>query len=265
MINDNDFFVIAGPCVIESESLCQRVAETLANLKDQLGLKIYFKASFDKANRTSVKGFRGPGLDEGLAILERIKQQFELPLVTDVHETHQVKAVANVVDMLQTPAFLCRQTDFIQAVAQSNKPVNIKKGQFLSPDEMKYVIEKAQSVSSQPIYACERGSCFGYNNLVVDYRGLATMRSFAPVIFDATHSVQQPGGLGGSSGGHRHMVPVLAKAACAVGVDGLFLETHPNPDQALSDGPNMWPLSHLGPLLKVLMRINENNKDVVYG
>ena len=265
MMSFESFFLIAGPCVIESEAMCREVAGTLKAIKEDLNIPILFKASFDKANRTSMNGFRGPGLNKGLAILERIKSDYDLPIVTDVHTVEQVAPVSEVADMLQTPAFLCRQTDFIHAVAQSNRPINLKKGQFLSPQEMQFVVEKAKQVTNQPVFACERGTTFGYHNLVVDFRGLVTMRSFAPVIFDATHSVQQPGGLNGASGGQREMVPYLAKAACAVGIDGLFLETHPDPEKALSDGPNMVSTEDLPGLLKAVMAIQAVQKEVEHG
>ncbi len=253
----NEFFVLAGPCVIESEALVMTCAESLKEISDSLGLSIVFKASFDKANRSSHQSFRGLGRESGLRILEKVKKTFDLPVVTDVHEVSGLDEIADVVDVLQTPAFLCRQTDFIQAVARCNKPVNIKKGQFLSPQEMQWVIEKARAVTQAPIFACERGSSFGYNNLVVDFRGLAIMRNFAPVVFDATHSVQLPGGGKGCSGGQREFVPVLARAAIAAGIDGLFLETHPDPDNALSDGPNSWPLHQLKTLLSELLSVRK--------
>lgn len=254
--SDRPFFLIAGPCVIESAELCLRVAEEMKAITDRLGIPYVFKASFDKANRTSASSFRGPGLDEGLAILERVREQVGVPLLTDVHEASQVEAVASVVDVLQTPAFLCRQTDFIEAVARGGKPVNIKKGQFLAPWDMKHVVEKARGVGNDDIMVCERGASFGYNTLVTDVRGLALMREYAPVVFDATHSVQQPGGQGASSGGQSRLVPVVARAAVAAGISGLFMETHPDPAQALSDGPNMWPLERMEELLTVLVALD---------
>lgn len=250
-------FLIAGPCVIESEQLCIDIAGTLKEITQDLGIPYTFKASFDKANRTSLSSFRGPGID-GLNVLAEVKRQIGVNVLTDVHEAWQVDEVASVVDWLQTPAFLCRQTDFIRRVAASGKPVNIKKGQFLSPHEMKNVVDKARSTGNPNIYACERGTSFGYNNLVSDMRSLHIMKTFAPVIFDATHSVQQPGGNGTSSGGNREFVPVLARAAVAVGIDGLFMETHPDPDNAKSDGPNSWPLHRMRELLDQLMGIEKS-------
>ncbi len=247
--NTLPFFLIAGPCVVESDQLQMDTAGHLKEVAARLGIPFVFKSSFDKANRSSGSSFRGPGLEEGLAVLARIKRALSVPILTDVHTEDQVAAVCEVADVLQTPAFLCRQTDFIRAVAQSGRPVNIKKGQFLSPHEMKNVIDKARAAAAEKdltedrFMACERGASFGYNNLVADMRSLAILRETrAPVVFDATHSVQLPGGLGSSSGGQREMVPVLARAAVAVGVAGLFMETHPNPDHALSDGPNAVPL-----------------------
>jgi 2-dehydro-3-deoxyphosphooctonate aldolase (KDO 8-P synthase) len=256
-------FLIAGPCVIESEQLQMDTAATLKEITTSLGIPFIFKSSFDKANRSSGNTFRGPGIDKGLEILAKIKRQLDLPILTDIHSEDQIAQVASVVDVLQTPAFLCRQTDFIRAVAQSGKPVNIKKGQFLAPGDMKNVIEKARAAAREKglnednFLACERGVSFGYNNLVSDMRSLAIMRDTgAPVVFDATHSVQLPGGQGSSSGGQREMVPVLARAAVAVGVAGLFMETHPNPAQALSDGPNAVPLKHMKALLETLMELD---------
>lgn len=255
--NDAPFFLLAGPCVIENESLVMRVAEKMTEMTSRLGIQYVFKASFDKANRSSHQSFRGPGVTAGLEILNKVKQQFNIPVVTDVHEDSPLDEVAAIVDVIQTPAFLCRQTNFIQKVARCGKPVNIKKGQFLAPWDMKNVIEKAQAVGNQQIMACERGACFGYNNLISDMRSLEVMKSFdVPVVFDATHSVQLPGGLGGSTGGQREFIPVLAKAAVAVGISGLFMETHPDPDNALSDGPNSWPLDKMDALLKTLMAID---------
>lgn len=255
-------FLIAGPCVIESEALCLRIAERLAEIGADLNMPIIFKASFDKANRTSVNSFRGHGLDEGLRVLEKVRLETGLPVLTDVHLPDQVAAVAAVVDMLQTPAFLARQTDLIMQAAASGKPVNIKKAQFMAPDDMAAVLKKAQTAATNAgvrdpqIMLCERGSSFGYNNLVVDMRGLVIMREMGcPVVFDATHSVQLPGGGGDHSLGQRQFVAPLARAAVAVGVDGLFMETHPDPDAALSDGPNMVPLDGLPDLLRQLTAI----------
>ena len=260
---DQPLFLIAGPCVIESEQLQMDTAGTLKEITTELGIPFIFKSSFDKANRSSGSTFRGPGLDKGLEILAKVKRELQLPVLTDIHAIEQIAPVAAVVDVLQTPAFLCRQTDFIRAVAQSGKPVNIKKGQFLAPHDMKNVIDKARAAAREAgleednFMACERGASFGYNNLVSDMRSLAIMRETgAPVVFDATHSVQLPGGLGGSSGGQREMVPVLARAAVAVGVCGLFMETHPNPALALSDGPNAVPLRHMKALLETLLALD---------
>jgi len=257
------FFLIAGPCVIESEQLQMDTAGQLRDITRALGIPFIFKSSFDKANRTSGSSFRGPGLDQGLAILAKVRRELQVPVLTDVHDESQIAAVAEVVDVLQTPAFLCRQTDFIRAVAQSGKPVNIKKGQFLAPGDMKNVIDKARSAARDKglpqdnFMACERGVSFGYNNLVSDMRALAIMRETgAPVVFDATHSVQLPGGQGGSSGGQREMVPVLARAAIAAGVSGIFMETHPDPSKALSDGPNAVPLHHMRALLDTLLALD---------
>ena len=260
---DQRFFLIAGPCVIESEQLQMDTAGTLKEITASLGIPFIFKSSFDKANRSSGSTFRGPGLDKGLEILAKVKRELQVPILTDVHSEDQIAQVASVVDVLQTPAFLCRQTDFIRAVAQSGKPVNIKKGQFLAPGDMKNVIDKARAAAREMgleednFMACERGASFGYNNLVSDMRSLAIMRETgAPVVFDATHSVQLPGGQGTSSGGQRDMVPVLARAAVAVGVAGLFMETHPNPAQALSDGPNAVPQKHMRALLETLVALD---------
>ena len=260
---DQRFFLIAGPCVIESEQLQMDTAGTLKEITASLGIPFIFKSSFDKANRSSGSTFRGPGLGKGLEILAKVKRELQVPILTDVHSEDQIAQVASVVDVLQTPAFLCRQTDFIRAVAQSGKPVNIKKGQFLAPGDMKNVIDKARAAAREMgleednFMACERGASFGYNNLVSDMRSLAIMRETgAPVVFDATHSVQLPGGQGTSSGGQRDMVPVLARAAVAVGVAGLFMETHPNPAQALSDGPNAVPLKHMRALLETLVALD---------
>jgi 2-dehydro-3-deoxyphosphooctonate aldolase (KDO 8-P synthase) len=256
-------FAIAGPCVIESEELTLSIAETLARVAERLGLVLIFKASFDKANRSSDKSFRGMGIDEGLRILEKVRETTGLPVITDVHEAEQVAAAAQVVDVLQTPAFLARQTDFIAAVAASGKPVNIKKAQFMAPADMKQVIAKARNAATaaghpaDSFLLCERGTSFGYNTLVSDMRGLAIMaETGCPVVFDATHSVQQPGGLGESSGGQREYVPLLARAAVAAGVAGLFMETHPDPDKALSDGPNALPLDQFEPLWAKLQAID---------
>ncbi len=254
---DQPLFLIAGPCVIESMQLQIDVAGQLKEITATLGVPFIFKSSFDKANRTSANSFRGPGMDEGLKILAEVRRQVGVPVLTDVHEYTPMDEVAAVVDVLQTPAFLCRQTDFIQKVASAGKPVNIKKGQFLSPWEMKHVTDKAKAAGNLQIMACERGVSFGYNNLVSDMRSLAVMRDTGcPVVFDATHSVQLPGGANGKSGGQREFVPVLARAAVAVGIAGLFAETHPDPDKALSDGPNAWPLSKMRALLEQLMVID---------
>jgi 2-dehydro-3-deoxyphosphooctonate aldolase (KDO 8-P synthase) len=257
------FFLIAGPCVIESEQLQMDVAGRLKEITTELGIPFIFKSSFDKANRSSGDTFRGPGMEQGLAILAKVKRELQVPVLTDIHSEEQIAQVAAVVDVLQTPAFLCRQTDFIRAVAQSGKPVNIKKGQFLAPGDMKNVIAKARAAAREKglpednFMACERGVSFGYNNLVSDMRSLAIMRDTgAPVVFDATHSVQLPGAQGGSSGGQREMVPVLARAAVAVGLAGLFMETHPDPAKALSDGPNAVPLRHMKALLETLLELD---------
>jgi 2-dehydro-3-deoxyphosphooctonate aldolase (KDO 8-P synthase) len=265
---DEPIFLIAGPCVIESEELQLRTAERLKAITDKLGVFFIFKSSFDKANRSSDKSFRGPGMEEGLRILEKVRDTLDVPVLTDVHDIPQIKPVAEVVDVLQTPAFLARQTDFIHAVAASGKPVNIKKAQFMAPYDMKNVVEKARNaaqaagINEETIMVCERGASFGYNNLVSDMRGLAIMRETGcPVVFDATHSVQLPGGQGTSSGGQREHVPVLARAAVAAGVSGLFMETHPDPSQALSDGPNAWPLDHMESLLTTLVTIDRTVKE----
>ena len=251
------FFLIAGPCVIESRQLQIDTAGTLKELTGRLGIPFIFKSSFDKANRTSVSGFRGLGMEEGLRILSEVKQQIGVSVLTDVHEYSPLDEVASVVDVLQTPAFLCRQTDFIRNVCSAGLPVNIKKGQFLSPWDMKNVAEKARSTGNQQIMVCERGASFGYNNLVSDMRSLAVMRETnCPVVFDATHSVQLPGGQGAKSGGQREFVPVLARAAVAVGISGIFMETHPDPDKALSDGPNAWPLGKMEALLETLKELD---------
>ena len=255
---DQRFFLIAGPCVIESLQLQIDTAGTLKEITSKLGIPFIFKSSFDKANRTSGTSFRGPGLEEGLKVLAEVKRQLNVPVLTDVHEYTPLDEVASVVDVLQTPAFLCRQTDFIQKVASVGLPVNIKKGQFLSPWEMKHVSAKAQATGNTQIMVCERGASFGYNNLVSDMRSLSVMRDTGcPVVFDATHSVQLPGGLDGKSGGQRQFVPVLSRAAVAVGISGIFMETHPNPDVALSDGPNAWPLGKMQALLESLVAFDE--------
>ena len=255
---DRPLFLIAGPCVIESEGLALDTAGRLRDLTRELGMPFIYKSSFDKANRSSGKSFRGLGIDEGLRILAAVKQSVGVPVLTDVHETDEIALAAAVVDVLQTPAFLCRQTDFIQAVAGAGKPVNIKKGQFLAPHDMKNVVDKAREASgADNIMVCERGASFGYHNLVSDMRSLAIMRATGcPVVFDATHSVQLPGGQGTSSGGQREFVPVLARAAVAAGVAGIFMETHPNPEKALSDGPNAWPLGRMRALLETLKELD---------
>ena len=256
---DQPLFLIAGPCVIESEDMTLRVAEELKNVCIKLGVPFIFKSSFDKANRSSNSTFRGFGMEEGLRILEKVKAQFDLPVLTDIHTTDQVKPVSEIVDVLQTPAFLCRQTDFITAVAKSGKPVNIKKGQFLAPGDMAQVVNKAKEANGNKdnIMVCERGVSFGYNTLVSDMRSLSIMRETnCPVVFDATHSVQQPGGKGDRSGGQSEYVPLLARAAVASGISGVFMETHPNPKEALSDGPNAVPLEHMSELLGMLKDID---------
>jgi 2-dehydro-3-deoxyphosphooctonate aldolase (KDO 8-P synthase) len=264
---DQRFFLIAGPCVVESEQLQMDVAGQLKEITSSLGINFIFKSSFDKANRSSGASFRGPGMEKGLEILAKVRKELNVPILTDVHTVEEVPYVASIVDMLQTPAFLCRQTDFIRAVAQSGKPVNIKKGQFLAPHDMKHVIDKARAAALEvglpedSFTACERGASFGYNNLVSDMRSLAIMRETnAPVVFDATHSVQLPGGNGATSGGMREMVPVLSRAAVAVGVSGLFMETHPDPCNALSDGPNAVPLKHMRALLETLVALDDVTK-----
>jgi len=263
--NRMPLFVIAGPCVIESEAMVMRIAETLQAITSKRKIPYVFKASFDKANRTSGEARRGPGLQEGLRILEKVKTELGLPVLTDVHENTPIDEVASVVDVLQTPAFLVRQTDFMQRVARAGLPVNIKKGQFLAPWDMAPVVQKCRAVGNDHIMLCERGACFGYNTLVSDMRGLATMRQTGcPVIFDATHSVQQPGGQGTSTGGERAMVPVLARAAVAVGVAGVFLEIHHDPDKAWSDGPNQWPLEKAEKLVEMLQRIDTITKSEPY-
>ncbi|MGA0936890.1 MAG: 3-deoxy-8-phosphooctulonate synthase [Sedimenticolaceae bacterium] len=255
---DKPIFLIAGTCVIESEKSAMEVSTQLKQITDDLGIPFIYKSSFDKANRSSHNSYRGPGLEEGLRILRKVKEETGLPVLTDVHEDTPLDEVADVVDVLQTPAFLCRQTNFIQNVAKTGLPVNIKKGQFLAPHDMKNVADKALATGNQNIMVCDRGVSFGYNTLVSDMRGLAVMRNTGcPVVFDATHSVQQPGGQGDKSGGERQHVPVLARAAVAAGISGLFMETHPDPDCALSDGPNSWPLGRLKELLTVLKNLDD--------
>jgi 2-dehydro-3-deoxyphosphooctonate aldolase (KDO 8-P synthase) len=254
---ERPLFLIAGPCVVESRELAMESAGALVELTARLGVPFVYKSSFDKANRSSHESFRGPGLEEGLAVLEAVKREFGVPVLTDVHEDTPIAEVASVVDVLQTPAFLCRQTDFIQRVAAAGLPVNIKKGQFLAPWDMARVVDKARATGNQQIMVCERGASFGYNYLVSDMRALMVMRDTGcPVVFDATHSVQMPGGLGSASGGQREFVPVLARAAVAAGVAGLFMETHPRPDEALSDGPNAWPLARMASLLETLVGLD---------
>ncbi|MBM37997.1 MAG: 3-deoxy-8-phosphooctulonate synthase [Woeseia sp.] len=263
--NDQPFFLIAGTCVIESKQMTLDTAGILKDICSDLKIPLIYKSSFDKANRSSHNSYRGPGLDEGLEILSEVKKQFSLPVLTDVHENTPISEVADVVDILQTPAFLCRQTNFILRVSSSGLPVNIKKGQFLSPWEMQNVVEKAKSTGNEKIMVCERGFSFGYNNLISDMRSLGIMRaSGAPVVFDATHSVQQPGALGASSGGQREFVPLLARAAAATGVAGFFIETHIDPDKALSDGPNAWPLKKMKRLLENLSSIDNVVKKDCY-
>jgi len=262
--HDRPFFLIAGPCVIEAEGLVIEIAGRMQELTRELGIPYIFKASYDKANRSSQGSFRGPGLEDGLRILGEVRRQLGVPVLTDVHEDTPLAEVAAVVDVLQTPAFLCRQTNFIVNAAAQGKPVNVKKGQFLSPWEMKNVIDKARSTGNEQILACERGFSFGYNNLVSDMRSLAVMRAYAPVVFDATHSVQLPGGQGSASGGQREFVPVLARAAVAAGVAGVFMETHPDPAKALSDGPNAWPLDRMRSLLEVMKEIDAAVKSRPY-
>lgn len=258
---EHPLFLIAGPCVIESEQMAMDTAGPLKEMTDRLGIPFIYKSSYDKANRSSIDSYRGPGIEEGLRILEKVKKELNVPVLTDVHEDTPMQEVASVVDAIQTPAFLCRQTNFILRACEAGIPINIKKGQFLSPWEMKNVIDKARSTGNPNIMACDRGFSFGYNNLVSDMKGLAVMRETgAPVVFDATHSVQQPGGLGGKSGGQREFVPVLARAAVAAGISGLFMETHPNPAEALSDGPNAWPLHMMEDLLATLQMLDKAAK-----
>ncbi|WP_018935012.1 3-deoxy-8-phosphooctulonate synthase [Thioalkalivibrio sp. ALJ24] len=258
---DRPLFLIAGPCVIESETLAQETAGQLAELAGELEIPFVYKSSFDKANRSSTRSYRGPGMDEGLRILESVRERIGVPVLTDVHEDTPLAEVAAVVDVLQTPAFLCRQTNFIQNVARQGLPVNIKKGQFMAPWDMGNVVDKAREAGNESVMVCERGVSFGYNTLISDMRGLADMRrTGAPVVFDATHSVQQPGGQGASSGGQREYVPVLARAAVAAGISGLFMETHPDPANALSDGPNAWPLPRMRELLETLKALDAATK-----
>jgi len=262
---DRPLFLIAGPCVVESEALTLDIAGQLKGLTSELGVPFIFKASYDKANRSSRASYRGPGIEEGLRILAEVKRQIGVPVLTDVHEDTPFDEVAAIVDVLQTPAFLCRQTNFIVKACSQGKPVNIKKGQFLSPWEMGNVIDKAKSTGNEQVMACERGFSFGYNNLVSDMRSLSVMRGFgAPVVFDATHSVQLPGGKGSASGGQREFIPVLARAAVAAGVAGLFMETHPKPEAALSDGPNAWPLPRMRSLLEILLEIDRVVKSAAF-
>jgi 2-dehydro-3-deoxyphosphooctonate aldolase (KDO 8-P synthase) len=259
---NSPFFLIAGTCVIESEQLVLDTAGHLKEVCEDLGISFIYKSSFDKANRSSHSSYRGPGIEQGLKILEKVKTELQVPVLTDVHEDTPLDEVAAVVSVLQTPAFLCRQTDFIQRVAETGLPVNIKKGQFLAPWDMVHVVEKARATGNENIMVCERGVSFGYNNLVSDMRSLAVMKQIGcPVVFDATHSAQLPGGEGASSGGQREMVPVLARAAMATGIHGLFMETHPNPEEALSDGPNSWPLAQMADLLSLLKRIDQIVKE----
>ncbi|MGI8704870.1 MAG: 3-deoxy-8-phosphooctulonate synthase [Sphingomicrobium sp.] len=265
---DQPFFLISGPCVVESEELQLKTAERLKGITDKLGIFFIFKSSYDKANRSSDMSYRGPGMDEGLRILQKVREQIGVPVLTDVHDIPQIEPVCQAVDVLQTPAFLARQTDFIHAVASSGKPVNIKKAQFMAPHDMVNVVDKARNaaqaagVNEETIMVCERGASFGYNNLVSDMRSLAIMRETnCPVVFDATHSVQLPGGQGTRSGGQREHVPVLARAAVASGISGLFMETHPDPDSALSDGPNAWPLDRMEALLTTLVELDRTVKD----
>ncbi|MCK5002709.1 MAG: 3-deoxy-8-phosphooctulonate synthase [Gammaproteobacteria bacterium] len=254
---DQPIFLIAGPCVIESEAMAMETSTKLKELTERLGINFIYKSSYDKANRSSGDSFRGPGIEEGLRILQKVKDEVGVPILTDVHENTPIDEVSDIVDVLQTPAFLCRQTDFILRVANSGKAVNIKKGQFLAPWDMKHVVDKARSTGNQQIMVCERGASFGYNNLVSDMRSLAVMRETeCPVVFDATHSVQLPGGQGASSGGQREHVPVLARAAVAAGVSGVFMETHPDPSKALSDGPNAWPLDKMESLLGTMLELD---------
>jgi 2-dehydro-3-deoxyphosphooctonate aldolase (KDO 8-P synthase) len=258
-------FLMAGTCVIESEQMALDVAGTMKEITDKLGIHYIYKSSFDKANRTSVNSYRGPGIEEGLRIMSEVKSQIGVPVITDVHEDSPLNEVASVVDVMQTPAFLCRQTNFILEVCKQGLPVNIKKGQFLAPWDMEHVLAKALSTGNEQIMLCDRGTSFGYNTLISDMRGLAIMRRMgAPVVMDATHSVQQPGGQGGSSGGQREFIPVIARSAVAAGVAGLFMETHPEPDKALSDGPNSWPLDRMAELLESLKMIDDAVKNTSF-
>lgn len=263
---DQPFFLLAGPCVIESEKMALETAEQLKTICERLSIPLIYKSSFEKANRTSIKSYTGPGLSRGLEILEKVRREVGVPVITDVHEDTPLDEVADVVDVLQTPALLCRQTGFIRAVAAQGKPVNIKKGQFMAPEDMMNVVEKARSSNNEQLMVCERGVSFGYHNLVADMRSMMIMRETGcPVVFDATHSVQLPGGMGTSSGGQREFVPVLARAAMAAGISGLFMETHPNPNQALCDGPNSWPLDQLESLLSILKDIDNSVKATPLG
>jgi 2-dehydro-3-deoxyphosphooctonate aldolase (KDO 8-P synthase) len=258
-------FLIAGPCVVESEAIVMGIAEEMKAITTRLGIPYIFKASFDKANRTSSSSYRGPGIEEGLRVLEKVKRELELPVLTDVHEDTPIDEVACVVDVLQTPAFLVRQTNFMTRVARAGLPMNIKKGQFQAPWDMTHVVQKCRDAGNEHVMVCERGASFGYNTLISDMRGLAIMRETGcPVVFDATHSVQQPGGQGASSGGQSALVPVLARAAVAAGISGIFMETHPDPSQALSDGPNMWPLGRMAALLETLVALDQVVKSTPY-
>ncbi|OED39611.1 3-deoxy-8-phosphooctulonate synthase [Chromatiales bacterium (ex Bugula neritina AB1)] len=258
---DQPLFLIAGNCVVESEEMTLQTAQSLVQMSRRLSIPLIYKSSFDKANRSSVESYRGPGMEEGLRILQLVRQEFSIPVLTDVHENTPIDEVASVVDVLQTPAFLARQTDFITRVCAAGIPVNIKKGQFMAPEDMQNVVDKARATGNEQVMVCERGVSFGYRTLVSDMRGLASMRSTGcPVVFDATHSVQQPGGMGATSGGQRQFVPVLARAAVAAGVSGVFMETHPYPDKALSDGPNAWPLGEMEDLLGTLIELDKISK-----
>lgn len=260
LVGKDKLTLIAGPCAAESYDICAAVANEIKSITEDLGIQYIFKASFDKANRTSAKSYRGPGMEGGLKMLEKIKQEFEVPLLTDIHESQQAAPVAEVIDVLQIPAFLCRQTDLILAAAATGRVVNVKRGQFMAPEDMQYAVGKSEEEDNPKVILTERGASFGYHNLVVDYRSLPIMRQYAPVIFDVTHSVQQPGGMGGSSGGQRQFAPYLGRAAAAVGVDGFFIETHPDPSVAKSDGPNMIPLAEMRDFLKMLLEYWELGK-----
>ncbi|MCG8320878.1 MAG: 3-deoxy-8-phosphooctulonate synthase [Cytophagales bacterium] len=260
VLGGNNLVLLAGPCAVENQEICLEIATKVKQVTDELGISYIFKASFDKANRTSSGSFRGLGFDEAMSILQAVKEQVGVPLVTDIHESHQVSAVAEVVDVLQIPAFLCRQTDLLVAAGKSGKAINIKRGQFMAPEDMQYALEKIRYTGNQNACLTERGVTFGYHNLVVDMRSLPVMRQFSPVIFDVTHSVQQPGGAGGASGGQRAFAPYLARAAAAAGVDGFFIETHPEPSKALSDGPNMVPLKDMPDFLKMIREVWEIGK-----